>query len=231
MNETRLIVACAERRVQWCLGAEPARCTDPGHQHRQVEVHRHRRVVSLPDGTRVTAVSFDAIAPYARDQQPDYGLYDRRWQPPWVHDHLDWPDFGVPGDPDLVLNALRSVLDLARTGEVEVGCLGGHGRTGTALACLAVLTGHPASDAVAWVRANYCPPGCRNRWPGSIHHRTLLSMPSRTAASEVLSARGNGVSWRGGTPRSRVERTPGQGNEYHGRATRAGHGRNRRLYV
>lgn len=39
---------------------------------------------------------------------------------------------------------------------VEVGCLGGHGRTGTALACLAVLAGHPAGDAVAWVRSGYC---------------------------------------------------------------------------
>lgn len=122
------------------------------------EVHRHRDVVSLPDGTRVTAVSFDAIDPYARDEQPDYGLYlDHRWQPPWVHDHLDWPDFGVPGDPAVLLTALRLVLDRARTGEqVEVGCIGGHGRTGTALACLAVLTGQPASQAVAWVRANYC---------------------------------------------------------------------------
>jgi len=40
---------------------------------------------------------------------------------------------------------------------VEVGCIGGHGRIGTALAILAILTGHPAADAVAWVRANYCP--------------------------------------------------------------------------
>ena len=40
--------------------------------------------------------------------------------------------------------------------DVEVGCLGGHGRTGTALACLAVLTGHPSRDAVAWVRSSYC---------------------------------------------------------------------------
>ena len=48
-------------------------------------------------------------------------------------------------------------LDRARAGEVvEVGCLGGHGRTGTALACLAVLAGHPADDAVAWVRRTYC---------------------------------------------------------------------------
>jgi protein-tyrosine phosphatase len=45
----------------------------------------------------------------------------------------------------------------AHAGElVEIGCLGGHGRTGTALACLAVLSGVPAGDAVGWVRATYC---------------------------------------------------------------------------
>lgn len=33
---------------------------------------------------------------------------------------------------------------------------GGHGRTGTALACLARLDGVPAGDAVAWVREHYC---------------------------------------------------------------------------
>ena len=159
MTETRVIVACAERKVHWYLGAEPAKCTDPGHHHRQFEAHRHRDAVTLPDGTQVTAVSFDAVAPYSRDQQPDYGLYlDHRWRPPWVHDHLDWPDFGVPADQDLVVTALRSLLNRARAGEqVEVGCLGGHGRTGTALACLAILSGSPAADAVAWVRTKYCP--------------------------------------------------------------------------
>lgn len=158
MTETRVIVACAERRVHWYLDAEPAKCSDPGHRHSEFGVHRHRDVVILHDGTQVTAASFYAIDPYSRDRQPGYGLYlDRRWRPPWAHDHLDWPDFGVPGDPALVVTALRSLLDRARTGErVEVGCLGGHGRTGTALACLAVLAGFPATDAVAWVRARYC---------------------------------------------------------------------------
>ena len=51
MTETRVIVACAERKVHWYLGAEPAKCTDPGHQHRQFEAHRHRDAVTLPDGT------------------------------------------------------------------------------------------------------------------------------------------------------------------------------------
>jgi protein-tyrosine phosphatase len=159
LTETRVIVACAEHKVHWYLGAEPAKCTDPGHQHRQFEAHRHRDAVTLPDGTQVTAVSFDAVDPYSRDRQPDYGLYlDHRWRPPWAHDHLDWTDFGVPADPAMVVTALRSLLDRARAGEqVEIGCLGGHGRTGTALACLAVLADFPAGDAVAWVRAKYCP--------------------------------------------------------------------------
>jgi protein-tyrosine phosphatase len=159
MTETRVIVACAEHKAYWYLGTEPAKCTDPDHHHREFEVHRHRDAVTFPDGTQVTAVSFDTIDPYSRAHQPDYGLYlDHRWQPPWVHDHLDWPDFGVPDDPALVVAALRSLLGRARTGEpVEVGCLGGHGRTGTALACLAILAGLSAADAVAWVRAKYCP--------------------------------------------------------------------------
>ncbi len=56
------------------------------------------------------------------------------------------------------MDSLRSVLDRARDGQrVEVGCSGGHGRTGTALACLAILAGLSPSDAVSWVRAHYCP--------------------------------------------------------------------------
>jgi protein-tyrosine phosphatase len=122
------------------------------------DVHRHRTVVVLPDGTEVTAVSFDAGDPYTRDQQPDYGLYlDRRWRPPWTCDHLSWPDFGVPDDPAQVLAALSSLLDRARAGQrAEIGCLGGHGRTGTALACLAILAGQDPATAVDWVRDNYC---------------------------------------------------------------------------
>ena len=82
---------------------------------------------------------------------------DERWQPPWPHDLLDWPDFSVPGDPAPVVAALESLLQRARAGErVEIGCDGGHGRTGTALACLAVLCGHAPDDAVSWVRATSC---------------------------------------------------------------------------
>jgi hypothetical protein len=158
MTATRVVVACVECQVHWYGDNEPAQCTDPDHQHQEFSVHVHRSVVVLPDGTEFTGVSFDPLDPYGRTQTPDYGLYFApQWQPPWIHQNLDWPDLGVPDDADLLLAALNSLLDRSRSGErVEVGCIGGHGRTGTALACLAILTGVPPDQAVAWVRANYC---------------------------------------------------------------------------
>ena len=156
--ETRALTYCLQCERFWFVEGEAATCVDPTHDHVQHEVHHHRDVVALPDGTAVTAVSFDAAEPYDRDHLPDFGLYlDRRWDPPWPHAHVDWPDFGVPADASAVIAALGSLLDRARAGDqVEVGCLGGHGRTGTALACLAVLTGVLPDAAVAWVRTTYC---------------------------------------------------------------------------
>jgi hypothetical protein len=158
VTETRTLLVCNETGAFWYLGGEDPECSDASHHHLEVEVHRHLDLVVLPDGTEVTAVSFDAGDPYTRDEAPEFGLYlDRRWAPPWPHEHLDWPDFGVPEDEGAVVEALKSLLDRARAGAwVEIGCLGGHGRTGTALAGLALLCGQPREEAVAWVRANYC---------------------------------------------------------------------------
>ncbi len=122
------------------------------------KAHVHRTPVQFVDGTTVMGVRFLGDDPYVRDDPPDFGLYlDENWAPPWPYEFFDWPDFGVPEDLDTLRRALTDLLDRARRGErVEVGCFGGHGRTGTALACLAVLTGTPAKDALAWVRTNYC---------------------------------------------------------------------------
>jgi hypothetical protein len=134
-------------RQEWEAAGRPAH-----------EPHVHRTTVELADGTSVTAVSFLAGDPYSRDTAPEFGLYlDARWDPPWPHEHVAWPDFGVPVDADELRASLQQLLDRARGADiVEIGCVGGHGRTGTALACLAVLTGTPADEAVDWVRANYC---------------------------------------------------------------------------
>jgi len=122
-----------------------------------VQPHAHRDEVTFADGTTVVGVRFLVDDPYQRDQVPTFGLYlDQRWAPPWDHAHLPWADFGVPDANELRV-ALEDVLDRSRRGEhVEIGCLGGHGRTGTALACLAVMSGTPPGDAVAWIRGAYC---------------------------------------------------------------------------
>jgi hypothetical protein len=157
MIDIRTVVVCPDQGAFWNDG-DPPGCTDAGHEHQRVEVHRHRTEVALPGGVVVTAVSFDDADPYTRAAAPDFGLYlDHRWAPPWPHQRLAWPDFGVPNDPAPVVAALRGLLARAEAGErVELGCLGAHGRTGTALAALAVLQGVPADEAVAWVRDHYC---------------------------------------------------------------------------
>jgi hypothetical protein len=114
-------------------------------------------VVVFPDGSRVRASSiYDR-----RADDPDraFGLYaDPHWEPTWPADIISWRDFGLPEEPEVAAWQIASAFDRARGGElVEVGCLGGCGRTGTVLACMAVLAGVPSSDAVAWVRAAYRP--------------------------------------------------------------------------
>ena len=159
MFATRALVVCRRCRTFWDAG-EPAACEEADHSSAHVarEMHVHRDDVALPDGTVVVAATFDERDPYDRRAQPDFGLYlDDRWRPPWPHAHLDWPDFGLPRDTASFLAGLRDLLARARQGErVELGCWGAHGRTGTALASLAVLTGFPCEEAVAWVRTTYC---------------------------------------------------------------------------
>ena len=95
---------------------------------------------------------------------PDYGLYlgthrlRRRHQHEltWPQQWIEWPDFLVPRDPEQAAADIHALHDRARAGErVEVACGAGIGRTGTVIACLAVLAGVPPADAVAWTRATY----------------------------------------------------------------------------
>jgi len=75
----------------------------------------------------------------------------------WEYRWVDWPDFGLPANPATLRETLVEALARSSVERVEVGCMGGRGRTGTALACLAVLDGAPAADAVAYVRQHYSP--------------------------------------------------------------------------
>lgn len=113
-------------------------------------------VVIFPDGTQVLASGWLERKPGA--PTPDFGLYlDPLWSPWWPAVLLDWPDFGVPTNRDTADGEIRAAFARARAGErVEVACVGGHGRTGTVLACMAILAGVPPSEAVSWLRGTYC---------------------------------------------------------------------------
>jgi protein-tyrosine phosphatase len=65
-------------------------------------------------------------------------------------------DFGLPADRELTATQIVAAYRRASVGElVEIGCRGGLGRTGTVLACMAVLSGLGSEDAVVWVRGSY----------------------------------------------------------------------------
>jgi protein-tyrosine phosphatase len=68
---------------------------------------------------------------------------------------LRWPDFWLPTERPRARQLLYEAWRRATTERVEIACAGGRGRTGTALACLAVLDGVPADRAVAFVRQHY----------------------------------------------------------------------------
>jgi hypothetical protein len=113
-------------------------------------------VMELPSGRLVRGRGLrtgPAAAPF-----PEYGVYLLGKQPPgtpWESQWLRWPDFRVPADRDEARAVFLEALVRAGSLRVEFACGGGRGRTGTALACLAVLDGIPANQAVDYVRRNY----------------------------------------------------------------------------
>ncbi|SDE86728.1 hypothetical protein SAMN05660485_01923 [Blastococcus fimeti] len=112
-------------------------------------------VLTLPSGRRVLGRSMRAAPPAP---QPEFGVYLVGRRPPetaWEQVWVPWRDFGLPAEPDVLRLALATAWVRAAHQRVEVACGGGTGRTGTALACLAVLDGVPADEAVAFVRHHY----------------------------------------------------------------------------
>ena len=98
---------------------------------------------------------------------PEYGVYLLGKEPPtveWDSRWVRWPDFRLPDDDREARLALSEVLARAGSERVEIACGGGRGRTGTALACLAVLDGVAPSDAVGYVRESYHPKAVETPW-------------------------------------------------------------------
>jgi hypothetical protein len=113
-------------------------------------------ILRLPSGRLVRGRGL--ARPLPEGSLPAFGVYLLGKPPPavpWESRWLRWPDFRLPAVEAEVLPTLTEAWQRAATERVEIACAGGHGRTGTALACLAILDGVPGSDAVAFVRAHY----------------------------------------------------------------------------
>lgn len=98
---------------------------------------------------------------------PEYGVYLLGKQPPaveWEARWVRWPDFRLPSDDRAARDAFVEAIARAGDDRVELACGGGRGRTGTALACLAILDGVAPSEAVTFVRANYHPKAVETPW-------------------------------------------------------------------
>lgn len=105
---------------------------------------------ALPPGPTPT------FAVYLLGKAPPAVTWESRW--------LLWPDFRLPSDRTQARDVLHEAWERAKNERVEIACGGGRGRTGTALACLAVIDGVPADRAVAFVRQHYHPKAVETPW-------------------------------------------------------------------
>lgn len=113
-------------------------------------------VLRLPSGRLVRGRGLRR--PLPPGPPPTFGVYlSGRTPPPvaWRSRWLRWPDFWLPSDRRAARETLHELWECATAERVEVACGGGRGRTGTALACIAVLDGVPPAEAVAFVRRHY----------------------------------------------------------------------------
>ncbi|MFI0356380.1 protein-tyrosine phosphatase family protein [Actinomadura sp. 9N407] len=135
---------------------------ETGAEHGPASRPPLRDALRLPDGTWIRGRGLRRPPP--EGPAPDFGLYlgSSRLRSrhagalSWPHEWIDWPDFLLPRDRDQAVRHIRALYERARAGEsAEVACGGGVGRTGTVIACLAVLAGHDPAGAVAWTREHH----------------------------------------------------------------------------
>lgn len=121
-------------------------------------------VLALPSGRLIRGRGLRGPDPGGPD--PEFGLYvvgSAMHGVPWEYRWVAWPDFRLPADPAAAREAFTEAWQRSATERVEVACMGGRGRTGTTLACIAVLDGVPAREAVGYVRQHYNPKAAETR--------------------------------------------------------------------
>ncbi len=103
------------------------------------------------------------------EPRPDFGVYlDSRWKAKVAGRYpaviANWPDFKAPKAESLA-NLVEFCLYKMRQGKViDIGCLAGHGRTGTLLASLIARVEHlDGATALRESRRRYCSQACETR--------------------------------------------------------------------
>ncbi|MFD5098459.1 phosphatase domain-containing protein [Streptomyces albidochromogenes] len=122
-------------------------------------------VMRLPSGLLVRGRGLRR--PLPAGPAPSFAVHLLGKEPPpvaWESRWLRWPDFRLPSDRRQARDVLAEALERAAAERVEIACGGGRGRTGTALACLAVLDGVPPDEAVAYTRRHYHPGAVETPW-------------------------------------------------------------------
>ncbi len=122
-------------------------------------------VIRLPSGRLVRGRGLRRPAP--QGPAPTFGVYLLGKPPPempWETRWLRWRDFWLPSDRTEAQATFVEAWRRSAVERVEVACAGGRGRTGTALACLAVIDGVPAEEAVAFVRQHYAAHAVETAW-------------------------------------------------------------------
>ena len=112
--------------------------------------------LELPLDGKLISISggpFDAMPEGARGLCLEAGAAraaEAEWQ-------LDVPDYGVPDEAALraILAQMLEAMRTAPNDAYHIGCKAGIGRTGTVMACLAIMAGAVEGDPVAWLRTAY----------------------------------------------------------------------------
>jgi protein-tyrosine phosphatase len=122
-------------------------------------------IVELPDGRRLRGRGLRQ--PLPDGLAPEFAVYLLARDPgpfDWPHRWVRWPDFRTPASTPDAIAALEEAYERSAAERVEIGCGSGVGRSGTALAGIAVLAGVPSGEAVRWVRRRYKTRAAETPW-------------------------------------------------------------------
>ena len=70
--------------------------------------------------------------------------------------YVPWQDMGVVPYRTLSAAVVWSLTHIKSGGRLEIGCVGGHGRTGTMLGAILIYMGRTGKEAIDEVREGYC---------------------------------------------------------------------------